>query len=231
MTCEARNEGHIEIIQEGIASTCQSHQVAVRWRGGAETAWVNKDYVTGALMSFSSKQLLPPFFYLIKVLHSQQIQPQVAVDRWQRENIASGRMCHVKGHFWYRGCSHRLSLRLAAHYALTGRGVIMLHYFIFCPLQNNIPQFCSASVFLYWVSLTPEDKKQMLSRLCHTQLLILNPTLKKKLHLWHICLLSNTKLMNSKFDVAVQSQGSRSHCCVIQSNEKHLDRNWELNAD
>lgn len=58
--------------------------------GGAETAWVNKDYVTGALMSFSSKQLLPPSFYLIKELHLQQIPRRHApLDRWQRESVTS----------------------------------------------------------------------------------------------------------------------------------------------
>lgn len=72
--------------------------------GGAETAWVNKDYVTGALMSFSSKQLLPPFSYLIKVLHLQQIQWHAPLDRWQRDNITSARMSRVKGQFWYPVC-------------------------------------------------------------------------------------------------------------------------------
>lgn len=73
--------------------------------GGAETAWVNKDYVTGALMSFSSKQLLPPFHYLIKLFHLQQIQQHAPLDRWQREDITSARMWRVRGHFWYPVCS------------------------------------------------------------------------------------------------------------------------------
>lgn len=38
MMLEAINDPHIEIIQEGIACTCLSHQVAVRWGRGAETA-------------------------------------------------------------------------------------------------------------------------------------------------------------------------------------------------
>lgn len=61
-----------------------AHVYLIKWLydgGGAEAACVNKDYVTGALMSFSSKQLLPPFFYLIKALHLQQIQRHVPLDR------------------------------------------------------------------------------------------------------------------------------------------------------
>lgn len=69
MMYQTRNEPHVEIINERIASTCLSHQVAVRWEEGAEAACFNKDYVTVALMSFFSKQLLPPVFYMIKVFH------------------------------------------------------------------------------------------------------------------------------------------------------------------
>lgn len=53
----------LRLVQEGIANTCLSHQVSVGWRGRRRcrpgTARLNKDYVTVALMSFSSKQLLP----------------------------------------------------------------------------------------------------------------------------------------------------------------------------
>lgn len=34
-------------------------------------------------MSFSSKQLLPPSFYLIKAFHLQQIQWHALVNRWK----------------------------------------------------------------------------------------------------------------------------------------------------
>lgn len=80
----------MRLFKEGVASTWLTHQVAVGLEGGrggrAETARVNKDYVTGALMSFSSKQLLPPFFYLIKVFHLQPIQRRALLHRRQREH-------------------------------------------------------------------------------------------------------------------------------------------------
>lgn len=60
---------------EIIKTELQAHVCLIKWLsdgGGVATAWINKDYVTGALMSFSSKQLLLPFFYLIKVLRLQQ---------------------------------------------------------------------------------------------------------------------------------------------------------------
>lgn len=44
-------------------------------------------------MSFSSKHLLPPSFYLIKVFKLQQIQWHTRLDRWLKENTTSAGTC------------------------------------------------------------------------------------------------------------------------------------------
>lgn len=66
------------------------------------TAGVNEDYVTRVLMSFSSKQLLPPSFYLIKEHHLQQILWQdAAAARWQKEVVICAGIQGVRGRFFY----------------------------------------------------------------------------------------------------------------------------------
>lgn len=104
-----RNKPQIQHIQEASAIT---HFYLIKWlwdgeeEGGAETAWVNKDYVTEALMSFSSKQLLPPSFYLIKAFHLQQIQWHALVNRWKTSRLQESLVSLV---ILYPVC-HRLSL-------------------------------------------------------------------------------------------------------------------------
>lgn len=129
-----------EITRAGIVSTCPSHQVAVRpGRGGGEAAWVNMDYVSAALMSFSWKQLLPPSFHLIKVL--QQIQCHAAPDRWRSSGVAAGGRASCQGSGFYSSVAglHRIETLLKA--PLMGR-----------TLPFALPESCPSS---FLVSFSP----------------------------------------------------------------------------
>lgn len=159
MLLEKRIKLHTEIIQEGIARTSLSHQVAERWGWGTETAWVNKDYVTQALMSFPSKQLLPPSFYLIKVFHLQQIQLHALLVRWQKKcTLSAERECAVSRVVFLDPVLvkwHIVSLSVTFFFFFVEYNICSRIIVILCKVpaqkQPDVEPLCQQTIWWHWI--------------------------------------------------------------------------------
>ncbi len=105
-------------------------------------------------MSFSSKQLLPPSFYLIKELHLQQIQRQMKASHLQeRDNVNA-----CQGSFFdilFAKLTQALITSRSVFWGLLQKCV----FFVF----TLISLFCSVTVIQCKVPVIQYDKEQMLS--------------------------------------------------------------------